>query len=82
MRLKFLQVIYESFDCDLIQGFLLIVSIMIFFMMIQIFNKNSAYVVHFFSATIYSMRLKFLQVIYENMDCDLTQGYFIHNFNK
>ena len=28
------------------------------------------------------MELKFLQVIYESFDCDLTQGLFIHDFNK
>ena len=28
------------------------------------------------------MGLKFLQVIYENFDCDLTHGIFIHDFNK
>ena len=40
------------------------------------------YVVHFFSGTVYSRGLKFLQVIYESFDCDLTCGYFIQDFNK
>ena len=39
--------------------------------------SNSAYVVHFFSETIYNRGLEFLHVIYENFDCDLTQGFFI-----
>ena len=38
--------------------------------------KTVAYVVHFFSGSIYSRGLKFLQVIYESFDCDLTQGFF------
>ena len=38
---------------------------------------NDPYVMHFVSATIYSRELKFLQVIYENFDCDLTQGFFL-----
>ena len=29
-----------------------------------------------------SRGLKFLQVIYENFDCDLTHEIFIHDFNK
>ena len=33
-----------------------------------------SYVVHFISATICSRELKFLQIIYESFDCDLTQG--------
>ena len=37
--------------------------------------ENSAYIVHFFSGTIYSRGLKFLQVIYESFYCDLTQGF-------
>ena len=45
-------------------------------------HKNSAYVVHFFSVTIYSRGPKFLQVIYESFDCDLTHGFFIHDFKK
>ena len=29
------------------------------------------------------MGLKFVQVVYENIDCDLAEGFFsIHNFNK
>ena len=32
--------------------------------------------VHFFSATIYSRGLTFVQVIYESLDCDLTQIFF------
>ena len=39
-------------------------------------KKNNAYVVHFFSGTIYSRGLKFLQVIYESFDCDLTDRFF------
>ena len=31
----------------------------------------------FFSETIYSIGLTFLQVIYESFECDLTQGFFI-----
>ena len=71
--LKFLDVIYETFDYDLTQGFL------------DWFLTNrcdlapefwiSAYVVHYFSATIYSRGLKFLDVIYETFDYDLTQGF-------
>ena len=38
------------------------------------------YVVQFFLETIYSRGLKFLQVIYESIYYDLTQGFFIHNF--
>ena len=30
----------------------------------------------FFSGTVYSRGLKFLQVIYDNFDCDLTHGFF------
>ena len=41
---------------------------------------DSAYVVHFFSGTVYSRGLKFLQVIYESVDRDLTQGFFIHDY--
>ena len=37
---------------------------------------------HFFLGNIYSRGLKFLQVIYENFDCDLTYVFFIHDFNK
>ena len=40
------------------------------------------YIVHFFSGTMYSRGLKFLQVIYESFDCDFTKGFFIHDFNK
>ena len=29
----------------------------------------------FFSGTVYRRGLKFLQVIYESFDCDLTQGF-------
>ena len=36
-----------------------------------------AYVVHFFSGTIYSRGLKFLQVIYESFACDLTLRFFL-----
>ena len=32
---------------------------------------------HIFSATIYSRGLKFLQVIYESFDCDLTHDFFL-----
>ena len=39
---------------------------------------NSAYVVYFLLGNIYSKGLKFLHDIYENFDCDLTQGFFIH----
>ena len=42
---------------------------------------NIAYVVHFFSVTVYNRGLKFLHVVYESFDCDLTQGFF-HDFNK
>ena len=35
-----------------------------------------------FLGNIYSRGLKFLQVIDENFDCDLTHGFFIHGFNK
>ena len=35
----------------------------------------SAYVVHFFLGNNYSRGLKFLQVIYENFNCDLTHGF-------
>ena len=38
---------------------------------------NSTYVVLSFSRTIYSGGLKFLQVIYENLHCDLAQGFFL-----
>ena len=31
---------------------------------------------------IYDKGLEFLQVTYENVDCDLTQGFCIHGFNK
>ena len=34
---------------------------------------KSAYLVYFFSGNIYNKVLKFLQVIYESFDCDLTQ---------
>ena len=37
---------------------------------------------HFFLGNNYSRGLKPLQVIYENFDCDLTHGFFIHHFNK
>ena len=37
---------------------------------------------HFFLGNIYNRRLKFLQVTYEDFDCDLTRGFFIHDFNK
>ena len=59
---------YESFDCDLTQGFFkLMVSInrYYFFMMAEIV------------VTVYSRRLKFLQVNYESFDCDLTQEFFL-----
>ena len=36
----------------------------------------------FFLGNIYSRGLKFLQVIYENFDCDLTHGFLIRDFNK
>ena len=36
----------------------------------------SAYVVHVFSGTICSRKLKHLHVIYERFDCDLAQGIF------
>ena len=47
-------------------------------------NVNiSAYVVHFFLGNIYSRGLKFLQVICESLDCNLTQqGFLIHVLNK
>ena len=32
---------------------------------------------HFFLGNIYSRGLKFLQVIYENFDCDLKHGFFL-----
>ena len=35
-----------------------------------------AYVMYFSSGTIYGKGLKFLQVIYETIDCDITQGLF------
>ena len=44
--------------------------------------KSSAYEVHLFLGSIYSRGLKFLQVTYNNFDCDLTHGLFIHDFNK
>ena len=31
---------------------------------------------------IYSREVKFLQVIYESFDCDLTHDFFIHDFNQ
>ena len=37
--------------------------------------KNNAYVVYFFSGTIYNRGLKFIQAIYETLNCDLTQGF-------
>ena len=37
---------------------------------------------HFFLPNIFSRGLKFLQVFYENFDCDLTQGFFIRDLNK
>ena len=37
---------------------------------------------HFFSGTIYSRRLQFLQVIYERFDSDLTQEFLIHDLYK
>ena len=37
---------------------------------------------HFFLGNIYSRGLKFLQVIYENFECDLIHGFFIQDFNK
>ena len=40
------------------------------------------YVVHFFLGDIHSRGLKFLQVVHENFDCDLTHGFFIQDFNK
>ena len=44
--------------------------------------KHSAHVVHFLQK-IFIVKLKFLHVIYESFDCDLTQGFFfIHDFNK
>ena len=39
--------------------------------------QKSAYEVHFISGTIYNMELKFLQVNYEHLDCDLTQGFLL-----
>ena len=44
--------------------------------------SNSDYLVHFFSEIIYSRELKFLQVIYESFDCDLTHEFFIQDFIK
>ena len=41
----------------------------------QLYLVN-AYVVHFFLVNIYGRGLKFLQVVHENFDCDLTYGFF------
>ena len=38
--------------------------------------EHSGYVVIFLSGTVYSRGLKFLQVIYESFDDDLTHGFF------
>ena len=45
-------------------------------------NVNATLMKCTFSRTVYSRALKFLQVIYENVVCDLTQGFFIDHFNK
>ena len=37
---------------------------------------------HFFLGNIYSTGLKFIQVICESFDYDLTHEFFIHDFNK
>ena len=44
--------------------------------------KNSTYVVHFFSGTIYNRWLKFRKGNHESLDYDLTQGFFIHGAIK
>ena len=36
----------------------------------------------FFLGNIYNRGLKFLQVIFENFNCDLTHGFFVQDFNK
>ena len=40
------------------------------------FGLQRAYLVHFFSGIIYSTGLKFLRVIYESFDCDLTEIFY------
>ena len=84
-RLKFLQAVHENFDCDLTHRFFLFmisirIDTVVFFhydINPHLVNvKNSAYVVHFFLGNIYSRGLKFLQVVHENFDGDLTHGFF------
>ena len=57
--MKFLQVNYENFECDLKQGFLYL------WKRGHVREKPDVW-------QPYSRRLKFLQVIYESFDCDLT----------
>ena len=84
---KFLQVIYESFECGLTQEFpdlwFQINSYHFFYddtrtefyCITNNFWPPLVYVVHLFSWTIYSRGLKFLQVIYESLECGLTQEF-------
>ena len=44
--------------------------------------SGQPYLVNVFSGTIYSRGLKFLQINFGNSACDLTQGFFIHDFRK